>query len=86
MLPAMDSALATLPVETLQARLAEALDAQHALNIGRRVAMATTATGQRVQYAESQAGELRAYIAALQSAIAAKTAGRPVRGPIYLVF
>lgn len=82
----MDSALALLPIETLRTRLNEALDAQHALAMGRRVVLATTTTGQRVQYSEGNSGELRLYITALQNAILAKGSGRVARQPVYLSF
>lgn len=81
----MDAALQSLPLETLQARLIEALDAVHALNVGKRVVSVTTTTGQKAQYSESNAADLRAYAAALQDAIRMKNGGGG-RRPIYLSF
>ena len=53
---------------TLQARLTEAEAALHALMTGTRVVMVQTDTKQ-VRYAESDQGNLRAYIAELRGQI-----------------
>lgn len=74
----MDAAFATLSLETLQARLAESLDALHRLRTG------PVAVGHRersVRYAESN--RIETYINQLQAAIAAKRGGGATRGPIY---
>ena len=83
----MDAALQSLPIETLQQRLAEALSAQHDLSTGRRVVQVTSLTGQRVQYSESTMADLRGYIASLQNAISAKQSpSGGGRRPIYLSY
>lgn len=81
----MDAALQSLPIETLQTRLSEAMNALHELQIGNRVVSVVTTTGQRAQYSEAQANDLRAYIATLQDAIRVKQGGAG-RRPIYLSF
>lgn len=77
----MESALALLPLETLQAKLSESLDALHRIN----TRPTTAASGaDRIEYAQ-KTRDLERYIAQLQSAIARKQGGAG-RGPIHLAF
>lgn len=79
------ASLVTLTLEQLETNLAEALQAQHGLMIGQREVSVRDADGKSIQYTDATARNLSAYIAALQSAIAAKKAGTtPRRHPIYL--
>lgn len=73
-------ALETLPPETLQQMLAEAITARHRL-----VTQPTTASSNNrsITYAQRVADSDR-YIARLKTAIDAKTGGA-VAGPIYLM-
>lgn len=54
---------------TLQTRLTEAREALHRLMTGAGVVAIGNASGRRVQYSETQASELRRYIADLEAAI-----------------
>lgn len=76
--------------ETLQARLTEAREALHRLMTGAGVVAVGTASGRRVQYSETQAGELRRYIADLEAGIAAASATGTTAGarnrPILVAF
>ena len=77
----MESALALLPLETLQAKLSESLDALHRLN----TRPTTAASGaDRIEYAQ-KAKDLERYISQLQAAISRKQGGAG-RGPIRLAF
>lgn len=88
MLAIMDAALLSLPLETLQAYLADAVSALHKLAIGQRVTLTQTdrSQGRKSEYAPVEMDELRGYIADLQGAIAAKQSGSAAsRRPIYLI-
>jgi len=88
MLARMDAALLSLPLETLQAYLAEAIAAVHTLATGRRVTLTQMdrSQGRKSEYAPVDMAELKAYVADLQGAIAAKQSGAAaVRRPIYLI-
>lgn len=77
----MESALALLPLDDLQAKLSESLDALHRLN----TRPTTAASGaDRIEYAQ-KAKDLERYIAQLQAAITRKQGGAG-RGPIRLAF
>ena len=74
-------ALASLPLDTLQTRLAESLDALHRLNTGPSAA----SFGERqVQY-QQRKSDLERYIARLQTVIEQKQGISSARAPIYLV-
>lgn len=88
MLARMDAAMIALPLETLQAYLAEAISAVHKLAIGQRVTLTQMdrSQGRKSEYAPVEMAELKAYVADLQGAIAAKQAGATTsRRPIYLI-
>lgn len=89
MLAGMDAALLSLPLETLQTRLAEATEALHKLAIGDRVVSVQLDknNGRRTEFSEVNIDKLKAYVADLQSAIATKQSGGTVsRRPIYVSF
>lgn len=75
----MESALASLSLETLQAKLSESVDALHRLNTRPTVAQSGP---DRIEYAQKNR-DLERYIAQLQAAIQIKQGGAR-RGPIYL--
>lgn len=77
----MESALISLPLETLQTKLSESIDALHRLNTGPTSA---SSGADRIEYAQ-KTKDLERYINQLQSAIARKQGGAG-RGPIYLAF
>jgi hypothetical protein len=82
----MDAALLSLPVETLQSRLDEAMAALHKLAIGGRAVSVSIQGGRAAAYSQANINDLKGYIADLQGALAAKQTGRSAaRGPIYLV-
>lgn len=77
----MESALALLPLEALQTKLSESIDALHRLN----TRPTTAASGaDRIEYAQ-KGRDLERYISQLQSAISRKQGGA-ARGPIRLAF
>ncbi|MCP1675454.1 hypothetical protein J2T57_002604 [Natronocella acetinitrilica] len=80
------SALAKLPMETLESRLTEAHEALHRLAVGDREVQVSWRDGRRSQWSEITPEYLNRYIAALDSAITAKRTRRPARAPVYLEF
>ncbi|SLN77580.1 gpW family head-tail joining protein [Oceanibacterium hippocampi] len=61
---------------TLEARLAEAEAALHALLTGEQVAATTDVSGRQVTYARADLGQLRAYIAGLKAELGLSTGRR----------
>lgn len=60
-----------LPLETLQARLAEAQTAYHRLMTGQAARVVVDQNGERVEFNATSASKLYAYILQLQAEIAA---------------
>lgn len=75
-----------IPLATLQEYLADARAALHALLCGRAYAMFTDQNGESVRYTQANSASLRAYIADLESQIAAITGCGKPRGPARIVF
>lgn len=66
------SILLSLTCDQLAERLASALDAMHAFQIGRQVAEVVDQNGERVKFNPSNSSRLLLYIEQLQQAMAAK--------------
>lgn len=77
--------LASMSLETLQTWLGEALAARHQLALGKLTSLIQWGEN-RQQYNAANAAELESYIAALQSAISARSAGRSLRAPLVIGF
>lgn len=76
-----------LPLETLQARLAEAQTAYHRLMVGQSTRVVVDQNGERVEFNTATAGRLYAYILGLQTEIAALLGTTvPAPKPIGFVF
>lgn len=69
-----------IPLATLSARLAEAQDALHQINVGTKT-VSLNVSGKQVAFTATSADKLRAYIRELQTAIAVSSGSAAAARP-----
>ena len=79
----MQELLVTRPLDTLQTRLTEALDALHAFGTG-KMQVSVSWHARAVQNTPASRKDIEMYARQLGQAIRMKETGAPARGPIYI--